>query len=116
MWTTSALRKADLNPNDWDGRALLCLVPFWLLKEQEAGRGGQATQPPGGAQGSQKVSPPPRCAGREPGPCTLSPAEPAAWLRQHSHAWEVTSAAPEAMATCRKQAAGRAGLGNLKQH
>lgn len=54
---TSAPRKANLNPKDWDCRALLCLVPSHLLEEHEAGRGGQAAQPLEGAQGSQKASP-----------------------------------------------------------
>lgn len=57
--STSAPKAADLNPKDWDGRALLCLVPSHLLEEQEAGRGGWVAQPLGGAQGSHSVPPPP---------------------------------------------------------
>lgn len=75
-------------------------------------RQGEAAGLPnlGESQGSQEASP---FRGVWGCACIPSPAQPSAWL---CHAWEVTSAAPGAMATCRKRAAGRAGLGNLKQH
>lgn len=115
--STAAPKKASMNPKDSDSTASLYLVPSQLLEEQKTGRGTQAAQNPG-AWGSQK-HPPSWCAQRDFWPHAVNPAQPAAWLQEHSHAscaWEVTSAAAEAMATCRKQAAGRAGLGNLKQH
>jgi len=89
----------------------LCHPSSWRSRRQ--GEAVRLSQPPEGLGAARRLR---EVRGREPGPRALSPAGPAAWLQQHSRAWEVTSAAPEAMAACRKQAAGKAGPGNLKQH
>lgn len=120
--STSTPKAADLSPKDWDSRALLCLVPSHLLEEQEAGRGGWVAQPPGGAQGRHLACPPPRSEVCGEGAEAL-----------HPKSLTAISLAPPALPclTClgndiyssrsqgkmqEKQAVGRAGLGNLKQH
>lgn len=78
----SAPSMDNLSPKEWDGRALPCPVQPQLTEEQGEGRGSRAVPASWGGSGQPEGISPPKCAGREPGHCAPSPAQPAAWLRQ----------------------------------